>query len=198
MLLNCGVGEDSWKSLRKSNLSILKEISPEYSLEELMLKLWPPDAKNWLTVRDPDAGKDLSPRRRGWRRMRWFDVITILMDMSLSRLQELEIDRETWCATVHWVAKCYTRLSDWTELNIMFQLPCSSDGKESACNAVCPGSFPRLGRSCRKGNGNPLQYSCLDKPMDTGAWYATVHGVAKGWTTEQLTLLTTACFRNRK
>ena len=58
MLLNFDVGEDPWESLRKLNLSILKEISPEYSLEELMLKLWPPDAKNWLTAKAPDAGED--------------------------------------------------------------------------------------------------------------------------------------------
>ena len=54
-----------------------------------------------------------------------------------------------------------------------------SDSKESACNAGDPGSIPGSGRSPRKGNGNPLQYSCLENPMDGGAWWATVHGVAK-------------------
>ena len=57
-----------------------------------------------------------------------------------------------------------------------------SDGKESACNAEGLGSIPGLGRSPREGNGNPLQYSCLENPMDRGAWWATVHGVAKSQT----------------
>ena len=57
-----------------------------------------------------------------------------------------------------------------------------SDGKASACNVGDPGSIPRLGRSPGEGNGNPLQYSCLENSMDGGAWWATVHGVAKSWT----------------
>ena len=60
--------------------------------------------------------------------------------------------------------------------------PDSSAGKESACNVGDLGSIPRLGRSPAEGNGNPLQYSCLENPMDRGAWWATVHGVAKSWT----------------
>ena len=57
-----------------------------------------------------------------------------------------------------------------------------SEGKASACNVEDPGSIPGLGRSPGEGNGNPLQYSCLENPMDRGAWWATVHGVANGWT----------------
>ena len=57
-----------------------------------------------------------------------------------------------------------------------------SDGKESACNAGDPGSTPGLGRSPGEGNGNPLQYSCLENPMDRGAWQAIVHGLTKSWT----------------
>ena len=68
-------------------------------------------------------------------------------------------------------------------------LPCSSDGKESACNAGDPGSMPGWGRSPGEGNGNPLQYSCLENPMDRGAWRTTVQGVAESNMTEWLTLL---------
>ena len=65
---------------------------------------------------------------------------------------------------------------------VSWGLPCSSDSKQSACNAEDPGSIPGLGRSSKEGNGNPLQYSCLENPMDRGAWRATVHGVAKSRT----------------
>ena len=175
--------------------SILKEISPEYLLEGLMVKL-KLQYFGHLTQRTDSLEKTLmlgkikGARRRGRQRMRWLDGITDLMDMSLSKIPGVGDGQGSLVCCSPWGHKSdITEQLNWTEcfpqvallVNIL---------PANAGNTGYLGSIPGSGRSPRGGHGNPLQCSCLENPMDRGAWWATVHGsqrVGHDWATSLFT-----------
>ena len=148
---------------RRSKQWILKEISPEYSLEGLMLKLKLQYFGHLMGRTDPFEktlmlGGFEGGRRRGWQRMKWFNGITDSMDMSLSKLRELVIDREAWRAVVHGVTKSRARLR--TELTVWWGITSHvSEGLLSKRQQI---SCWRKGNWCTDG-GNVNWYSCYGK-----------------------------------
>ena len=145
--------------------------------------------------KDPEAGIDWR-QEKGVTEDKMVEWLTDSMDMSLSKLQEMVKDRGAWRAAVHGVSKSHTWLSDWTTRKVAWSrlsvaqdilrnqllafisshlshgrdFPGGSDSKASVYNAGDPDSIPGSGRSPGEGNGNPLQYYCLENPMDRGAW----------------------------
>ena len=196
MFLNCGVGEDTSSPL---DCKEIKPVNPKGNQSWIFIGrtdaeaeapiLWPPDAKNWDTGKDSDAGKDRKQEEKGIQRMRWFDGITDSMDMSLSKIQELIKDREPFRLQPMGLQKCRTLLSDWTE-----QMPvliiyckminsswgfCGTGGKETTCQCMQhrrKGFDPGSGRFPGGGKGNPPSILAWSIP-----WTEEVGGLRPVW-----------------
>ena len=170
---------------RRSSQPILKEINPKYSLEGLMLKLKHQYFGHLMGRADSLEkilllGKRDGKRRTRQQRIRWLDSITNSREVNFSKCQEL------WRTGKHGllqsigsqrVAQDLAAEQLWAR-----RFPWWLSGKESTCLCRRHGFDPGLGRYPGEGNGNPLQYSCWENPMDRGVWKATVHGVTKSQT----------------
>ena len=174
-------GNQSWISIGRTEAEAAAPI------------LWPPDGKNWLTGKYPDAGKDWRQVEKGLQRMRWLDDIADLKDMSLRRIRELAMENETQGTAVHGVAKRWTRLSDWAQLKNINVLPQWLSSKGSSCNAGDLGDLASIlewGRSPGGGHANPLHYSWLGNPMNrrpVELWSMVLQRVRHVWVTEHST-----------